>query len=87
MVLPVTSNSRTVNRLESTSGKSARMDFLTPSTSFLAVATIGTFVVWSRCLVSAWPMPRLAGETKHHAMILQLSLENTILLSHRHFCK
>jgi len=64
----VTSNSRTVKRSESTSGKSWSMLFFTPSTSFLAVATTGVFVVWRRCRASWNPTPLLAGVTSDQAI-------------------
>jgi hypothetical protein len=45
--LPVTSSSRTVRRSESISGRSEGIDSLTLSTSLLAIATTGIFVVFA----------------------------------------
>jgi hypothetical protein len=66
--LPVTSSSRTVSLSASMPGRSKRID-LTPSTPLRAVATTGMVVVRNRCRVSAKPMPRLAGQTKGHAIV------------------
>ena len=65
-----------ISRSESISGRSERIEFLTPSTSLLAVATTGTFVVCRRCRVSAKPMPRLAGQTKDQATVRYCKQEN-----------
>lgn len=67
--LPVQSSSITVNRLPSTSSRPSRIDSRTPSSFRRAVARMGAFVVWRRCRVSANPMPREAGDTKHHAIL------------------
>lgn len=70
-VVLVTSNSRTVKRSDSTSGKSWSMLFFTPSTSFRAVATTGIFVVWRRCRANWNPTPLLAGVTSDQAIFVE----------------
>lgn len=52
------------------------MLFLTPVTSFLAVAMTGILVVWRRWRVRWKPIPLLAGQTNDQAMFasFQLSL-------------
>lgn len=69
-LLPTQSSSSTVRRSTSTFFRPSRSEFRTSSVLLREVARMGAFVVCRRCLVSANPIPREAGETKHHAIFL-----------------
>lgn len=67
---PVTSTLKMPNRKGSTSGSPFNSFSLVRSSSSRAVAIIGIFVVLSRCLANAKPMPRDAGVTSAHGVMV-----------------
>ena len=71
-LLPMQSSSSTVRRSTSTFFKPSRSEFRTSSVLLREVARMGAFVVCKRCRVRANPIPREAGETKHHAILSEV---------------
>lgn len=69
-LIPMQSSSNTVRRPSSMFFRPSRREFRTSSVFLREVARIGAFVVCRRCRVSANPIPREAGETKHHAIFI-----------------
>jgi hypothetical protein len=84
-LLPMQSSSSTVRRSTSTFFRPSRSEFRTSSVLLREVAKMGAFVVCRRCRVRANPIPREAGETKHHAIFLwgykmyNLAYQNSVM--------
>lgn len=66
--LPLQSSSNTVKRFSSTPLRPLSMEVRTSSILVREVAKTGACVVCKMCRVRANPIPREAGQTKHHAI-------------------